>query len=207
MAVDQNSIIIPFFSLGANILPGEPLPLHIFEPRYQRMVKYCLGENHLKRPVPFGISLTRAKMIEPVGVSVNISSVLRTFKDGRSVVLGWGESRYRLLEVIQGEDFPKARVRFVEDLEEDIDLTLQAEVVRLFEQALKLELVSRDNPASSEVLSFQLSTRLNLEQAERQELLNQPSEQARLEKLKEILEFQTMSARHAAPVRVHSYIQ
>ena len=181
MAVDQNSIIIPFFSLGANILPGEPLPLHIFEPRYQRMVKYCLGENHLKRPVPFGISLTRAKMIEPVGVSVNISSVLRTFKDGRSVVLGWGESRYRLLEVIQGEDFPKARVRFVEDLEEDIDLTLQAEVVRLFEQALKLELVSRDNPASSEVLSSWslgvriLSTSLSISSSDRFALTVYPS--------------------------------
>ena len=41
---------IPLFPLGLVLLPGEPVPLHIFEPRYKEMVRVCLDGDH-----PFGI--------------------------------------------------------------------------------------------------------------------------------------------------------
>ncbi|MCX6492367.1 MAG: LON peptidase substrate-binding domain-containing protein, partial [Rhodococcus sp.] len=34
--------VIPMFPLGSVLLPGERLPLHIFEPRYQALVQDCL---------------------------------------------------------------------------------------------------------------------------------------------------------------------
>lgn len=34
---------LPMFPLGAVLLPGEELPLRIFEPRYRRMVEHCLA--------------------------------------------------------------------------------------------------------------------------------------------------------------------
>lgn len=34
---------LPMFPLGATLLPGEPLPLHVFEPRYLDMVAHCLA--------------------------------------------------------------------------------------------------------------------------------------------------------------------
>src|SRR5437762_1287462 len=33
---------IPLFPLNVVLLPGGDLPLHIFEPRYRRMVKECI---------------------------------------------------------------------------------------------------------------------------------------------------------------------
>ncbi|CAM3708010.1 LON peptidase substrate-binding domain-containing protein [Tsukamurella strandjordii] len=34
---------LPMFPLGAVLLPGEELPLRIFEPRYRRLVEHCLA--------------------------------------------------------------------------------------------------------------------------------------------------------------------
>ncbi|MBS4100321.1 LON peptidase substrate-binding domain-containing protein [Tsukamurella paurometabola] len=34
---------LPMFPLGAVLLPGEELPLRVFEPRYRRMVEQCLA--------------------------------------------------------------------------------------------------------------------------------------------------------------------
>ena len=41
---------LPLFPLGLVLLPGEPVPLHIFEPRYKEMVRVCLDGDR-----PFGI--------------------------------------------------------------------------------------------------------------------------------------------------------
>ena len=34
---------LPIFPLSVVLFPGTPLPLHIFEPRYRRMLSDCLG--------------------------------------------------------------------------------------------------------------------------------------------------------------------
>ena len=36
---------IPIFPLPLVLLPGEKLPLHIFEAKYKKMVEYCLKHN------------------------------------------------------------------------------------------------------------------------------------------------------------------
>ena len=43
---------IPLFPLNVVLFPGEELPLHIFEPRYRRMVRECLDGRS-----PFGMLL------------------------------------------------------------------------------------------------------------------------------------------------------
>lgn len=34
--------VMPMFPLGTVLLPGAILPLHVFEPRYQQLVRDCL---------------------------------------------------------------------------------------------------------------------------------------------------------------------
>ncbi|MEV0945170.1 LON peptidase substrate-binding domain-containing protein [Rhodococcus sp. NPDC049939] len=34
--------LLPMFPLGSAMLPGQPLPLHVFEPRYRKLVRDCL---------------------------------------------------------------------------------------------------------------------------------------------------------------------
>src|SRR4051794_41815141 len=44
---------LPLFPLSVVLFPGTPLPLHIFEPRYQRMLADCLAADRR-----FGITPT-----------------------------------------------------------------------------------------------------------------------------------------------------
>jgi ATP-dependent Lon protease len=44
---------IPLFPLTVVLLPGMTLPLHIFEPRYKRMIKTVIDEE-----IPFGAHLS-----------------------------------------------------------------------------------------------------------------------------------------------------
>src|SRR5438445_10667263 len=37
--------LLPLFPLDVVLLPGTPLPLHIFEPRYKEMIGECLANN------------------------------------------------------------------------------------------------------------------------------------------------------------------
>jgi Lon protease-like protein len=43
---------LPLFELPVVLLPGELMPLHIFEERYKRMIAHCLEAEE-----PFGIVL------------------------------------------------------------------------------------------------------------------------------------------------------
>ena len=44
------STLLPLFPLDVVLLPGVPLPLHIFEPRYKEMIGECLEQKK-----PFGV--------------------------------------------------------------------------------------------------------------------------------------------------------
>ena len=39
---DRSMAVMPMFPLGMVLLPGVVLPLHVFEPRYQQLVRDCL---------------------------------------------------------------------------------------------------------------------------------------------------------------------
>lgn len=97
---------IPLFPLHTVLAPGIALPLHIFEERYQRMVKHCLD-----RSSPFGIVLiregsevaprhgrTQELSIAGVGTFAEIREASR-YADGRWDVLAVGTSRFLVREV------------------------------------------------------------------------------------------------------------
>ena len=39
----MNTGAMPMFPLGGVLFPGQLLPLHVFEPRYQQMLDHCLA--------------------------------------------------------------------------------------------------------------------------------------------------------------------
>src|SRR5262249_39608867 len=46
---------VPLFPLNVVLFPGMPLPLHVFEPRYQEMVQACMESDRT-----FGVCLIRS---------------------------------------------------------------------------------------------------------------------------------------------------
>lgn len=89
---------ICLFPLSTVLFPGMPLPLHIFEPRYQVMIQRCLEEHR-----PFGVVLIRqgvealGPLADPysVGCTANIVQVER-LEHGRMNILALGEERFRI---------------------------------------------------------------------------------------------------------------
>ena len=95
---------LPLFPLGTVLLPGAPLPLHIFEPRYRQMtIDLVTGAVPGKQ---FGVVAVREGWSPDDGVDglhgVGCTATLREVRrlpDGRFDLLTQGDRRFRLLDV------------------------------------------------------------------------------------------------------------
>src|SRR6266550_1535234 len=72
---------LPIFELPVVILPGELLPLHIFEDRYKRMIGHCLDAAE-----PFGIVFGDDDGARNVGCEARVAEVLEPFDVGAEPV-------------------------------------------------------------------------------------------------------------------------
>src|ERR671920_850135 len=66
----------PLFPLGLVLLPGEGVPLHIFEERYKLMVGECLDEEK-----EFGIVWLSDDGLKEIGCGARITRVLELLED------------------------------------------------------------------------------------------------------------------------------
>jgi len=190
---------IPLFPLPLVMLPGELLPLHIFEDRYRKMLKDVESEHHL-----FGITLfepSEAIAEKPAAGTVGCVAEVReveTLPDGRSNILVLGLLRYRLIDYVDtGEPYLVGDVEFFEDEKEDAAPLepLADEVFALFGRMAKaafkmsgsrgtLPEIKRADP---EALSFLITAAFNFDNDKKYSLLEMTSTTKRLQQLREIL--------------------
>ncbi len=103
-------MLIPLFPLDLVLLPGVPLPLHIFEPRYEEMINECLEQKK-----HFGLIRNREEVLATVGCTAEILQVLKKHPDGRMDILAEGKKRFEVLGMNQERSFLQAEVFFLED--------------------------------------------------------------------------------------------
>ena len=103
---------LPMFPLGGVLLPGEALPLHVFEPRYRQLVDDCLAA-----PTPdFGIVLIeRGSEVGGGDVRFDVGCLARIVEasrlaDGRWALLAGGVERIRVVEWLPDDPYPVAEV-------------------------------------------------------------------------------------------------
>jgi Lon protease-like protein len=106
--------VIPLFPLGTPLFPGVVLPLHVFEPRYRRLVRDLL-ELPEGAARCFGVVAIRqgwevedvapAEALYDVGCTARLQTV-RPQPDGGFGIVTVGGDRFRLLDVVVGEDPP-----------------------------------------------------------------------------------------------------
>jgi Lon protease-like protein len=102
---------MPMFPLGAVLLPGSVLPLHVFEPRYRRLVQDCLegepefGVALIERGSEVGGGDTRTS----VGTVARILEVLE-LPDGRYGLTTVGTRRLRVVAWLEDDPYPRADV-------------------------------------------------------------------------------------------------
>jgi Lon protease-like protein len=106
----------PLFPLGIVALPGELVPLHIFEERYKTMMNECL-----EREREFGIVWLSDDGLRQVGCAVRIEQVLERMEDGRMNILVRGTRPFRVLERQAHLAYPAGVIEFVEDRSEGPD--------------------------------------------------------------------------------------
>ncbi|UCF81197.1 MAG: LON peptidase substrate-binding domain-containing protein [Acidobacteriota bacterium] len=99
---------IPVFPLpSALLLPGVMLPLHVFEPRYKKMVEAVQARGkHL------AVAWARVEegVLEPCEVACAGSvQILREYEGGRKDILVSGRTRVRLIEYVQEVPYRVAR--------------------------------------------------------------------------------------------------
>jgi Lon protease-like protein len=86
---------LPLFPLHLVLFPGEPLPLHIFEPRYQQLLADCLAGDRR-----FGITAEPQPRPGTLGCSVMIHAA-QALEDGRSAIVVVGLRRFGVRSLLE----------------------------------------------------------------------------------------------------------
>jgi ATP-dependent Lon protease len=190
---------LPIFPLPLVLFPGMPMPLHIFEDRYRKMLSDIRASNNL-----FGLSYFDAassdRDVPPAGHIGCVAEVTETqaLPDGRSNILAVGLVRYELESYIErGDQYLVARARYFEDEDEDNHaLTSQSrDVATMFMRVANSIRAMNDErgnlPDISDTdpqrLSFLVSAAMEIEVEMKQELLELRSTSERLNRLRDLL--------------------
>jgi uncharacterized protein len=137
---------LPMFPLGNVVLPGELLPLNVFEPRYRRLVLDCLAAD-----VPeFGVALIeRGSEVGGGDVRTSIGSVARIVRvmplgAGRFEVVAAGIRRINVLEWLPDDPYPRGDVEHWPEAQPADGEALQAEVDRLLLRVDEARVLARE---------------------------------------------------------------
>jgi Lon protease-like protein len=122
----------PLFPLALVALPGELIPLHIFEERYKTMMNECLQNEG-----EFGILWLSDDGLRENGCACEIDRVLERLDDGRMNILTRGTRPFRVLERQEHLPYPAGTIEFLADREEDVDETLLSRAQEVYADLVK----------------------------------------------------------------------
>jgi Lon protease-like protein len=191
------SLMLPLFPLDLVLLPGVPLPLHVFEPRYKEMIAECLDEKK-----PFGVVRASSNGVAEIGCTAEIIEVTKRYDDGRMDILTRGVERFEVLQVHEERTFLEAEFTVIDDEPGTPSSQLVQQAVSLHAEIAKLAGSDAKGPEEgSEHLSFLLAGSLPLDLDFKQKLLTTLSEPKRLEAVITYLEAVLPSLRRASKAR------
>ncbi len=191
------SLLLPLFPLDLVLLPGVPLPLHVFEPRYKEMIAECLDEKK-----PFGVVRASSDGVAEIGCTAEIIEVTKRYDDGRMDILTRGVERFEVLQVHEERPFLQAEFTVIEDEPGTPSSHLVEQAVRLHAEITKLAGADAGGPEEgAEHLSFLLAGSLPLDLDFKQNLLTTLSEPKRLQAVISYLEAVLPGLRRASKAR------
>jgi len=179
--------LLGLFPLGIVLLPGEVVPLHIFEERYKRLVNERLDGGE------FGIVLADDEGARECGCTARVAELLEELDDGRMNILVQGGRRFRVTDLRQPEDpeseYLSGVVEYFDDADPEAPEQLRGAVLEAFRKMLVLmDVESPREPLGDEPLSFRVAAAVDFGAPLKQELLESLSEAQRLETLLTVME-------------------
>jgi len=195
--------VIPLFPLPDVVLfPRMPLPLHVFEPRYRKMVADALAGHRT-----IGMTLLRPGWeadyygrppIYPMGCAglVDESQLL---EGGRYNIVLKGVARFRLVEERGGEPYRLASVEYHGDIMGEpavLEASRRRVLAALSGLAEGAAVFLARPDLSHELFANAVCQYLDLAAVEKQSLLDCESVAERYQRLLEILEFRALERTH-----------
>jgi Lon protease-like protein len=181
--MSDQDLDLPLFPLSIVALPGEALPLHLFEERYKELGARCIAEDR-----EFGIVLIDDDGPRAVGCAVRVTDVLQEFDDGRLDVMTRGTRPFRVIEEHHRHRYASAVVEFLDDEPEELDHDAAAAVrqayASLANQATEHHVTPADLMAAT---AYELAASVDFAAEAKQQLLESRSENARLRQLLALL--------------------
>lgn len=86
--------ILPYFPLNITLLPGDDIPLRIFEPRYKQLISECDEKGNT-----FGIPFLKNSQIQEYGSEARLKQIVATNSHGEMVVIVEGVSVFKVLSI------------------------------------------------------------------------------------------------------------
>lgn len=179
---EPDAIEVPIFELGLAIVPGERVPLHIFEQRYRLMTAHCLQEDE-----PFGIVLRDDDGARSIGCTAEVTEVTERYDDGRMDIVVTGAEPFSVLDRFEAPDWPAASVSALDVDWPDEGCAEELGAARAAFAEL-LEAVGADRDRAEAALSaYAIAAQVEMPPAEKQSLLEAPGERERLTALEATL--------------------
>jgi Lon protease-like protein len=187
------------FPLGIVLLPGERVPLHIFEERYKELIGECLASG-----TEFGLILADDDGLRNVGTAAGVETVLERFEDGRMNIVIVGRRRFAVDAMTSGRSFDTARVVPYED-EPGSESPTPEEAERCHEAfrvlAEAADAAGQRPDPKAESLAFDLAGHIAFGPDQKQELLEMRDERERVRRVTELMDDAAEALRRRAAIR------
>lgn len=180
------------FPLDIVLLPGEKVPLHLFEPRYRQLYADCVLEDD-----PFVIVHSGAAGTEDVGCSARFETLVQRFEDGRLSVIVEGLAPVRIVEETEGRLYFSATVETLVDEPGEAPGELVAAVLARFGELAGLADADVPETPDGVALSYGVAAAFELPATAKQELLKSRDEAERLRLVSELLDVVAREMAHA----------
>jgi Lon protease-like protein len=173
----------PLFPLQIVVLPGEVVPLHIFEERYKTMIGECLDEER-----EFGIVWVSDDGLKEVGCTVSITELLERTDDGRMNILTRGADPFRLVRRIEDKPYPAGDIELLEDEGEESDEVAGDQARERYAELVERVTDSRPEVGElAEMSAYAMAATVEFPLQAKQRLLELRSEDERLRAVGELL--------------------
>lgn len=191
---------LPLFPLGTVLFPGMMLPLHIFEPRYQKLVDRRIEDDPI-----FGVVLIQSgnevgdePETHDVGTAASLTGVAR-FNDGRYNLAVRGRRRFRVKDFDWDEGYMTGSIEWLDDDAPVANLSESAMALRdsvtnefnayldVIEQTAAVRITRSELGDAPMEVAYAICSVMPLSNGERQQLLELPTAQELLTELQALL--------------------
>ena len=187
MGETSEVVEMPLFPLHTVLFPGQVLPLHIFEPRYQQMIRRCLAED-----LPFGVVLIRKgdevadESAEPYPVGTVARIIESThLPDGSMNIVTVGIERFRIRRLMHDQPYLRGEVdnfplpdmepadpRDLDHLSGNVRQKV-ARYIELIAEAAGLQIQIDEMPETPRQVGYLAAVAMQIDNTEKQKLLEQ----------------------------------